>query len=368
MSDRLPHVCFVAPNAFPLLSNDPDLQVVGGAELQQVNIARGLAARGYRVSMICLDFGQPDRQPVDGITVHRAYKPTEGVPVFRFVWPRLTGMWKCLRRVDADIYYQRAASVLTGIMAAFSRRYERKSIFAVAGDPMIRFARDRMIYEYGIRNVDRVVVQNEAQQESILSQFGRESVLIPNCYQPGPVDDRAAATDVLWVSTIRQLKRPDRFLDLAAALPSYRFAMVGGPGDGEAGLYERIRRRAAQLANVQFTGFVPYAEADRWFGKARLFVNTSETEGFPNTFLQSWARRVPTVSFIDCGARLDGQRVGLTVGSVEELARVAADLLEDDARRARLGALSEEYVRANHNPDRVLDLYEKLFRNLRRER
>jgi len=85
-----PHVCFVAPTTWPVLSGDPHIQVVGGAELQQTVIATALARRGYRVSMLCLDFGQPDGVVVDGVTVYKLHKPDEGLPVVRFVYPRMT--------------------------------------------------------------------------------------------------------------------------------------------------------------------------------------------------------------------------------------------------------------------------------------
>lgn len=364
MSRRLPHVCFLAPHAFPLLSGDPSIQMIGGAELQQVMIARGLAGRGYPVSMVCLDYGQADGLDVGGVVVHRAYRPTAGLPGLRFFWPRLTGMWQALSRVGADVYYQRAASMLTGIMVAHARRYGKKSIFAVAGDPMIRFARDRWIYEYGARHVDSIVVQNPAQEKLIREQFGRDSLLIPNCYQPSAPGEARGERHVLWISTIRQLKRPELFLDLAEALPEHRFTMVGGAGGGERRLYDSIRERAGGIGNLEFTGFLPYAQADRYFDNASLFVNTSDTEGFPNTFLQAWAKRVPTVSFVDCGARANGRSVGVTVGSFEELVRTVSGLLANGSRRAELGDASEAYVRTHHFPDAILDRYEELFAHL----
>jgi hypothetical protein len=104
------HICFVAPHAWPVFSGDPHIAEVGGAEVQQSILARLLSANGYRVSMICLDYGQPDRALIDGVTVYKAYRPHGGLPVLRFVHPRLTAMWRVLREVDADEYYCSAAA------------------------------------------------------------------------------------------------------------------------------------------------------------------------------------------------------------------------------------------------------------------
>src|SRR5258705_10478077 len=84
-----PHVCFVAPTTWPVLARDRAIEVVGGAEVQQSMIAPALARRGYRVPMICHDYGQPEGIEVDGITIHNMHKPEEGSPVVRFFHLRL---------------------------------------------------------------------------------------------------------------------------------------------------------------------------------------------------------------------------------------------------------------------------------------
>jgi glycosyltransferase involved in cell wall biosynthesis len=372
MSLRFPHVCLVAPNAYPLLSGDPTIQLIGGAELQMVLVARLLAAKGHPVSMICLDFGQEDETIVDCVKVFRAHRPYAGIPILRYLWPRLTSVWNCLKRADADIYYQQTASHLTGVMAAFCKWYGKKSVFASASNPdlvpntpRIQYARDRWIYAYGLRHVDQIFVQNDEQARLCRNHHAREPILVPNCY--ALPDRRPAYSEkryILWVSTIRQIKRPELFLDLAQALPNHQFRMIGGPDDDDAALFEDIKSRANRMANVEFLGFVPFAESEAHFDAATLFINTSESEGVPNSFLQAWARGVPTISFIDAGAHLEGQPVGFRVKSLGEMEQLIATLSSNVTMRLAEGRRCADYVEKVHSPKKVVALYESLFMKL----
>ena len=363
-SDNLPHICFLAPNAYPILAGDSGVKFAGGAELQQVILARELANRGYRVSMICLDVGQDKRVEVDGIVVYRAFRQEAGLPIVRFISPRLSSIWRCMNAANADIYYHRAASMLTGAMAAFCRWKGKKSIFAVAGEPKIRFARDRWLYMYGLKHVDCIAVQTINQLEDIRGTVNRESVLIPNLYQGNVQEANNTSNVVLWVGTIRQVKRPDIMLDLAAALPDLRFRMIGGQSGADRQFFDSIDQRAKAIDNLEFVGFVPYDEIGRYFDDATLFVNTSDSEGFPNTFLQSWARSVPTVSFIDSGAKNEGQEIGCVVDSVESMADKVSYLMANDREREEIGRQSASYVREHHHLDRILEIYETQFAKL----
>src|SRR5258705_5313452 len=80
-----PHICFVAPNTWPVFSGDPDNEWIGGAEVQQSILARALARGGHRVSMICLDYGQPQSSLLDGVTLYKTHRPDAGVPGLGFI-------------------------------------------------------------------------------------------------------------------------------------------------------------------------------------------------------------------------------------------------------------------------------------------
>jgi glycosyltransferase involved in cell wall biosynthesis len=357
-----PHVCFVAPHAWPVFSRDARLQVVGGAEVQQAILARLLAAAGYRVSMICLDYGQPAAVELDGVQARKAFRNEDGLPVLRFLHPRLSTMWRRLREVDADIYYYRSVSMWLGVLAAFCRRHGKRLVYAGASDRdfvpgqggQMRYARDRWLFRRGLQAADAIVAQNQAQLASCRATYGREALLIPSCYQLPGNSAHARRDCVLWVGMMHDNKRPELFLELARRLPQQRCVMIGGPRQGADACFERVRAAAAALPNVQFKGFLPLAEVEHWFDRARVLVNTSTFEGMPNTFLQAWARGVPTVATVDVGVAV--HRVARDLDELVRAVEQACGEFPSAACRA--------YFERVHSGANVLAHYARLFDGL----
>lgn len=231
-----PKICFVAPSAWPVLAGDRSVQTAGGAEVQMTFLAKGLAARGYPVSMVCLDFGQPDGVTVDGVSVRRASVARGGVPGFQLLF-RTLSLWQAMARADAHIYYQRCAGSHTGYVAAFCRWRGRRFIFAAASNSDFSSAlpllplRDQLLYRWGLRHAHAVVAQNPSQIENCRALFGIEPVLLPSAHLLPPAARQGRAEGyVLWVSSFQPLKQPGQFLELARRLPQFTFRMVGGAG------------------------------------------------------------------------------------------------------------------------------------------
>ena len=370
-----PRICFVAPDVYPVLVNAPGIQVVGGAEVQQCFMARALRRAGYPVTILSGDFGQPDELEVEGIRVLRLNRGGRSLPLLRYFHPRLSAIWRGMARADADIYYQRCASAITGVAVAFARWHRRRVIFASASDVDLlpgkqngnKGWRDRQLFTYGLRHASAVVVQNPLQQARFHDWMGRAALRIASCYALPPGSRRASAPQViLWVGVMRVAKRPELVLELAERLPQLRFRLVGGPSSsGDADDYYRaIEARARRLPNVEFLGFMPYAQTEQHFDEAALFLNTSLIEGFPNTFLQAWARAVPSVSFFDCGARDAQGKLGAVVDDLDQMAACLAQLMGDDAARAALGRRCHDYYQQHHHVASTVKALEGVFAQL----
>jgi len=363
-----PSICFVAPTTWPVLSRSSDIKVVGGAEVQQSMIAPALAARGYRVSMICYDYGQPDGTEVQGVRIINMHKPDEGIPVVRYLHPRLTSLWRALGRADADVYYQRTAAAYTGFVALYCRKHGRKAIYSGASDvdfipgkQEIRYARDRWIFEHGLKNVDKVITQNPQQHQELRDNYQREGTLIPSCYSPPPGARADRAGYVLWVASIRTSKRAELAVEIARRLPAHKFVMVGGPDSDRRSqdIFAMLKEAERTLPNLEVKGFLPLQETEKIFNGARVFLNTSEYEGFPNTFLQGWARGIPSVGFIDTGSRRDGEPVYDVAPDVSQATWKLDRLMRDDIHWQQMSQRCQAFFRETHSVDAIIDKYER---------
>jgi len=363
-------LCIYAPYAYPLFTQGR-VEFTGGAEVQQVAMARGLAARGFTVHMVACDFGQAARVEIDGVIVHRAYKPSDGVPVLRFFHPRLTSVVSALMAADAEAYYVRGSGFPAGITFDVARARHAAFVLGAAHDhdarrslPLQTNARDRWWYRRALRGAWTVVAQTEFQRAMFTSEFGVSSEVIPNLVQFPEAAARVGGDGpVVWLATYKPSKRPEWFTDLARRIPERRFVMGGvipiPPDTLEA--WEAARRAAAACPNLEVRGFVDHDRIGELFHDAALFVHTSPAEGFSNTMLEAWAHGVPSVTAVDPDGIVASERLGQVATDVDAMEAAIRRMLADPDGRAAAGARARAYVARRHAPDEVLDRLATLF-------
>jgi glycosyltransferase involved in cell wall biosynthesis len=360
-------ICIVGLADYPLLSRSTDGHV-NGESLQHVLLARAWRDLGLDVSMVVFDQGQGAERVHEGIRAIAAHEQGAGVPGLRFVHPRITGLLAALAVADAEIYYQSPSGSATGVTAWFCRRHGRRMVYRVASDAncipgrqLIRLWRDRKLYEYGLRRADLVATQTLAQSNLLLEHYGVPSVAVNMAVEP-PTEaaPNRRDIDVLWVSNLRSVKRPELVLELARQLPQVNFTLAGGVVYQD--YYDEIAAAAARLPNVTMLGHVPYDAIGALFARSRVFLNTSSVEGFPNTFLQAWIRGVPVVTFFDPDRLVRQQRLGFAADSLADMRAALARLLLDDGEREALGTRARRFAHAEFSPAHVarhyLDLLE----------
>lgn len=379
MSDSVsackPHIAFVSESkAMYGLLMDSDCPKVGGLEVQQSLIAGSLLDMGYTVTFLVPDLGQPAKMTNDrGITIikTRQIASASKHPISRI--REVVSVWRALELADADIYYQRGSAVITGIVAFFCKMKKKPFVFSVAsnidldGSPQQHIARPlRMVYRYGLRNATSIVVQTDDQMKLLSRrQPGKDATLIRSTfYEPSDSEQGLPPRYVLWVGNFRDVRRPHMFLEVARLLPQYEFVMVGGSWDGQEAIFDEVSALATKIPNLTLTGAVPFKDVGRYFAQAKVFVNTSSVEGFPNTYLQAWSRGVPVVATFDADGLISKYHLGRYCSNAEEIARAVDDLMTDEALRVSIGANAKRYVEEHHSPMAVATAYDGLFTRL----
>jgi len=361
------NICFLGMDNYPVLNPRHGNEYFGGESVQQTLLAKAYAALGYRVSMIVKDHGQPQGESIEGIRVWKTFAAGAGIPVLRFVHPRATSILSALERADADVYYQSCAGMETGLVAWHCKRRARRFVFRLAhdtdcipGQQLIRFWRDRKIYEYGLRRADFIAAQGTRQVALLRQNYGLDSSPINMAVEEPATIDGPRDIDVLWVNNLRPFKRPGLLVELAARLSSRRIVMIGGAVPGNEALYAEIQTLARRLPNLEFLGAVPYHEVNGYFARARVFVNTSEQEGFPNSFLQAWIRAVPVISFFDPDGLIAGVGLGEAPADIEGMTSAVERLLSSETDRALVAERCRRYALENYAPAAVARRYIEL--------
>jgi glycosyltransferase involved in cell wall biosynthesis len=365
-------ICLVGLDNLPVLAPEYRQHTIGGESVQQTLLGRALARRGHGVSMVVGDYGQRDGAEWEGIRVFKAYRPDAGIPVLRFIHPRWTGLWSALTRADADLYYTSCAGMHVGLLALFCRRFGKRFVFRAASDTdcdssrlLVRFARDRWLYGYGLRRANAILVQSASQGQTLARSYGLAG-RVAGMLVDKPPPDAARDIDLLWISNIRQLKRPDRILELADRLPEVKIHMAGGSLPGEEALFRDVKRAASARSNVSFHGQLPYWGANGLYGRARLLVNTSDIEGFPNSYLQAWIRGVPVVTFIDPDGVIEREGLGVAASSAAQIPAVIRHLLSNAAAWRAASDRCRAFMAREYGEGRVLAPYLEAFEQVTR--
>ena len=136
--------------------------------------------------------------------------------------------------------------------------------------------------------------------------------------------------------------------------------MIGGRPEQEE--FNVIAEEARQIPNLNFNGYLPIGKVEQFFLKAKLFVNTSSYEGFPNSFLQAWQKGIPVVSFVDPDSLISRNRLGISVNSFDEMINAVDNIVNNKIVFSPLKI--QEFYNNNLTIDGLVDEYEKVFKSV----
>ncbi len=342
--------------------------VIGGAEIQTIMLARDLVARGLRVAHIVYPLrGNPEIEEAPTL-IERPAWPGRGR---RAMAREALAIWQGLRDADAHSYVVRGGGGHVVVAAAFCRAHRRPLVFSSSNDLDFNFERrDRnryvlAAYRRSLQATSRMVVQTRQQRE-LARELGFDPIQIPSFTQHAERSGEEPQY-FLWANRLVHYKLPERYLDLAEALPEARFLMVAGEtSETSADLARRVHERAERLPNLELVPSRPRAQLHDEMGRCTAVVTTSEVEGMPNMFLEAWARGIPVLSLnVDPDGGIEQHGLGLLgKGSMDRLVEGARSLWNDDRLRTEIGDRGRRFVGERHSIDAVGEQWAELLEEL----
>jgi len=163
---------------------------------------------------------------------------------------------------------------------------------------------------------------------------------------------------LLWVGTIRSIKQPELFLDIAKNLPQYKFMMIGGSTNSELELYNKIQKKSKSLSNLSFLGFIPHNKIQNYYFQSTIFVNTSLVEGFPYTFVEAWNNSIPVISLnIDPDEIICKNKLGFHSKTFQQMILDIKCLLDNDNLRNGMVMNARKYIKENHDLKKITNQF-----------
>jgi len=364
------HICFVSDTLHTYLGSGIETGA-GGAERQQYKLAQELHKKGYDVSIVTRDYNKPTRETIEGFDVWKVIPDIRGVHNAPLKTKKIVST---LKAVNADIYYVRGNPLLCIITSLFTNTFgQGKFLYQVANDSNIEPAQlaemntiVRQVYLIAIGRSDAVCVLTPYQRDVLLNEHKISSTVVPCGYELPPqseIIDHVDREFILWVGRMNEdQKKPERFLDLAEALPDQEFVMIGPRDNDDPHYYDRIKKRATRIENLSFKGFVSPDKIHEYFSRATMLVNTSDYEGFGNVFLEAWRFETPVVSLhYTLHGVIDKEPVGYHAGSMKQLIKIVDNLSMNLDCRRKFGKNGRQYVHDNYSFSNVVTMYENIF-------
>ncbi len=364
--------------------------VLGGSEIEAQRVAAALRKRGHQVTVLCA--GGDPMPPVS------KWVDPLGTPVriFGGRWPEhyrphafaLGVVWTLLTgRYQLVYFLMQGLHLAAGLPVA--RLLNKPVLMKISGSSIITMMRQSWLGRLELRWLrqwaKRVMILNSGMaEEAYAAGFGPEHLFwMPNPvdvdqFAPGTPDQRlqlrlenALPEDSPVILFVGRLAPEKELLSLIEAasivarkIPSVRLVLVGdGP---ERARLETRTRELGIASNVYFAGRCPPDSIQGWLKASDVFALVSSNEGFSCSLLEAMSTGLPSVvSDIPANTQLveDGVHGFVsTLSDQQSIARALLRLLADAPLRHSVGIAARQRVIDNYSLDKVVDLYESLFK------
>lgn len=187
---------------------------------------------------------------------------------------------------------------------------------------------------------------------------------IPNGMNRNFVPFEWAKPYCAWISSIKQVKRPEKMIQLAEEFSNkdIDFIMVGKVQERD---YDWFLKENFS-SNLHYLGEKTLEEVNGILKGARVHIHTCFPEGFPNVFIQSWIQGTPSVSLgFDPSGLIEEHQMGFCANDDWDLFREkVAFLLENSEERKKMGENAQQFAGDMFSTEKTVDKIEEVIQSV----
>jgi len=357
-------ICFVVPRAYSFFN--PEIRkfndMVGGSQKQAYLLSSELAKdEEFDVNFCVADFGQADAEILQNVKLWKSFNFDDG----RF--QSFLKLYKTIRKIDAEVYIFRAADLGVAFFSLIIRFLLRKKIVYMLGaDVELSFNDNKKQFgfltaffmKFTYRYANKITVQSKQQFNTYFKNYRRRpDAIVKNIIEMPEYVGIENKKDILWVGRLDEIKNPEIFIKLAEKYPEEKFVMIAPIVSESLNFGSNIHKMARNCNNLELIEFVKPNEILPFYKKAKMYVMTSESEGFSNTMLEAMACGCPVLSYkVNNDQILTNHHFGLCAGgNLDKFYTDFEIIIRDKNLLETMGENAKIYLLLNHKKQEILD-------------
>jgi len=357
-------LCFVVPRTYIFFNENAknSTDKVGGAQKQIYKYSKELAKQSnFDVNISVADFGQTNLETIDEVKLWKSFSFNDNKII------GFNKLKKILKNIDADFYlFHSADPAIYPVSFYIKRILKKKIIYMVAHDDETNHIKLKQNFsfstalsmKFAFKLFDKITVQSIFQKEQLSLNRGiKKSHILPYIFNVSKKEiNYSDKKYIFWIGRGEKWKRPEIFIEMAKKHPNEQFVMVMPAEFGKEEYQKQVKKKLENIKNLKFINFLKPSEVNKYFLKSKLFLLTSESEGFANTMMESMNGACPILSLkVNPDEIITKNNIGLVADNkINTFEQYFLELLENNELRKKMGENGRDFLLKFHQSESVV--------------
>lgn len=367
---RKAKICFINSKGYALYQNLCNVPY-GGAEIQLYLISMELAKKNnFEIYVITGNYKIKNKR----VEYYKRIKLYITQPLENKFLNYILRPWRLfftLLKINPDYIIQRGVEFNSFLCTLFCKLFRKKFIFSIAHNREVTGEiKNRLfstLFKFVLFKANFIIAQSNDQIIKLEKWKKRKFFNIQVIKSGYDIKNKRKKDNghILWVARAKEWKRPELFIKLAPFFPKEKFLMICKKSINLT-YWDTIFGKTLTIPNLKLIEFIPFNKIDNIFHEAKIFINSSKSEGFPNTFLQAFKNKVPVISLsVDPDHILTKNKIGFSCNDdFDKMKKYLKQLLENHELYNIYSKNAFNYVKKNHDIKKISFHWSQLMRKI----